>query len=146
MRIGIVGAGAIARSHLTEALAEHPGDVVAAVCDLNADVAEETAGLASGATAYKDWEAMLGGGGAGRRSSSARRRRHTSSRRPAAFERGIPSTSRSRSRDRLADGEAIVSAWRASGVPCAVGYQWRSLDVLDRAPRRAGRSVARACS
>jgi predicted dehydrogenase len=30
----------------------------------------------------------------------------------------------------LADGRAIVAAWQRSGTVCAVGYQWRSLDVL----------------
>ena len=32
----------------------------------------------------------------------------------------------------LDDGEAIVAAWRESGVLCSVGYQWRSVDLLDR--------------
>jgi myo-inositol 2-dehydrogenase/D-chiro-inositol 1-dehydrogenase len=30
-----------------------------------------------------------------------------------------------------ADGDAIVGAWERSGAVCAIGYQWRSLDVLD---------------
>ena len=30
----------------------------------------------------------------------------------------------------LADGRRIVEAWEASAAVCAVGYQWRSLDVV----------------
>src|SRR4029079_12252516 len=51
MRVGFIGAGAIARSHLG-ILADLPDTTVAAVCDLNSAVAEETAAAAGGATAY----------------------------------------------------------------------------------------------
>ena len=54
--------------------------------------------------------------------------RHRRSRRSPAASR---STLRSRSRAADADGEAIVEAWERSGAVCAIGYQWRSLDVLD---------------
>jgi myo-inositol 2-dehydrogenase / D-chiro-inositol 1-dehydrogenase len=49
-----------------------------------------------------------------------------------AFERGLPVYLEKPLARTAADGEAIVAAWRASGAVCAVGYQWRSVDVLDR--------------
>ena len=58
MRVGFIGAGAIARSHLG-ILADLPDVSVAAVCDLSPAVAEETAAAAGGATAYGDPGAML---------------------------------------------------------------------------------------
>ena len=57
MRLGFVGAGAIARRHV-EVLAGHPDAIVAAVCDAQVDVAGAMA-AATGATAYTDCEAML---------------------------------------------------------------------------------------
>jgi myo-inositol 2-dehydrogenase / D-chiro-inositol 1-dehydrogenase len=129
-RIGIVGAGAIARRHLT-ALAHHPEASVAAVCDLNAAVAEETAGLAGGSTAYEDWEAMLATEKLDAVFVCTPPAAHLGPA-AAAFERGIPVYLEKPLARSAGDGEAIVAAWRASGVPCAVGYQWRSLDVLDR--------------
>jgi predicted dehydrogenase len=130
MRIGIVGAGAIARRHLV-ALSEHPEARVAAVCDLNLAVAEDTAGLAGGATAYDDWEAMLSGERLDAAFVCTPPAAHLGPA-AAAFERGVPVYLEKPLARSAADGEAIVEAWRASGVVCAVGYQWRSVDVLDR--------------
>ena len=36
------------------------------------------------------------------------------------------------------DGVAIVAAWAAAEAVCAVGYQWRSLDVLAAVRRALG--------
>jgi myo-inositol 2-dehydrogenase / D-chiro-inositol 1-dehydrogenase len=130
MRVGIVGGGAIARHHLA-VLGEHSEIHVAAVCDVHAAVAEETAGLAGGATAYADWEAMLAAEALDAVFVCTPPAAHLGPA-AAAFARGIPvylEKPLARSAD---DGETIVDTWRASGVPCAVGYQWRSLDVLDR--------------
>jgi predicted dehydrogenase len=130
VRVGIVGGGAIARSHL-KALGDHSKVHVAAVCDVNAAVAEETAGLAGGATAYDDWKAMFAADALDAVFVCTPPAVHLGPA-AAAFGRGIPvylEKPLARSAD---DGETIVAAWRASGVPCAVGYQWRSLDVLDR--------------
>ena len=130
MRLGIVGAGAIARRHLI-ALAEHPEWSVAAVCDLSAAVAEETAALAGGSKAYEDWEAMLATEALDAVFVCTPPAAHLGPA-AAAFERGIPVYLEKPLARSAGDGEAIAAAWRASGVPCAVGYQWRSLDVLDR--------------
>ncbi|HET7171539.1 MAG TPA: Gfo/Idh/MocA family oxidoreductase [Gaiellales bacterium] len=130
MRIGIAGAGAIARRHLA-ALAEHPDASVAAVCDLNVAVAEETAGLAGGAAAYEDWEAMLAAERLDALFVCTPPGAHLGPA-AAAFERGLPVYLEKPLARSAADGEAIVAAWRASGAVCAVGYQWRSVDVLDR--------------
>jgi myo-inositol 2-dehydrogenase/D-chiro-inositol 1-dehydrogenase len=135
MRLGIVGAGAIARRHLT-ALAGHPEAVVAAVCDSNAGVADAMA-ASTGARAYGEWEAML----------DAERLDGVFVCTPpgvhlgptaAAFERGVPVYLEKPLARSLDDGEAIVAAWQTSGVLCAVGYQWRSLDVLDRVRAELG--------
>jgi len=48
----------------------------------------------------------------------------------AALDRGLPVYLEKPLARSLADGEAIVAAWERSGAVCAVGYQWRSLDVL----------------
>jgi len=130
VRIGIVGAGAMARSHLS-AIAEHAEARVAAVCDLDTAVARETAAMAGGAAAYDDPDAMF-----------ARERldavfvctppgAHLAAATPA-LERGLPVYLEKPLARTAADGEAIVQAWREAGVVCAVGYQWRSLDVIDR--------------
>lgn len=129
MRLGIVGAGAIARRHV-EVLARRPGAVVAAVCDAQAEVAGAMA-AATGATAYAEWEAMLDAESLDAVFVCTPPAVHLEPA-VAAFERGVPvylEKPLARSAD---DGRAIVGAWRASGVVCAVGYQWRSLDVLDR--------------
>jgi len=49
-----------------------------------------------------------------------------------AFARGIPVYLEKPLARTAADGAAIVKAWRESGVVCAVGYQWRSVELLDR--------------
>jgi myo-inositol 2-dehydrogenase/D-chiro-inositol 1-dehydrogenase len=129
MRLGIVGAGAIARRHLT-ALEGHPGAVVAAVCDANAEVAAAMA-AATGATVYAEWEAMLDAEHLDGVFVCTPPAVHLGPA-AAAFERRIPVYLEKPLARALEDGEAIVAAWRANGVVCAVGYQWRSLDVLDR--------------
>ena len=98
---------------------------------MNADVAEETAGLAGGSTAYQELEAMLAAEDLDAVFVCTPPAAHFGPA-AAAFERGIPVYLEKPLARSAADGKAIVSAWRASGVPCAVGYQWRSLDTLER--------------
>ena len=49
----------------------------------------------------------------------------------AALSQGMPVYVEKPLARTLADGLEIVAAWQASRAVCAVGYQWRSLDVLD---------------
>ena len=130
VRLGFVGGGAIARRHLV-ALAEHPEAAVVAVSDLDATVAEETAAAAGGDAAYVEWEAMLDAVRLDAVFVCTPPAAHLA---PAAgaLARGIPVYLEKPLARTAADGAAIVDAWRASGAVCAVGYQWRSVELLDR--------------
>jgi predicted dehydrogenase len=127
LRVGFVGTGAIAEHHLG-VLSEQAGVAIAAVCDLDegraAAVAERT-----GARAFSDWVAMLATEQLGALFVCTPPMHHAE---PAiaALERGLPVYLEKPLARSLADGEAIVAAWRETGTVCAVGYQWRSLDVL----------------
>jgi predicted dehydrogenase len=127
VRVGFVGAGAIAEHHLA-VLSELPDVLVAAVCDLDGRRANEVA-RRSGAQAFTDWEAMLADVRLDALFVCTPPMQHAG---PAiaAFKRSLAVYLEKPLARRLADGEAIVSAWRGSGAVCAVGYQWRSLDVL----------------
>jgi myo-inositol 2-dehydrogenase / D-chiro-inositol 1-dehydrogenase len=128
VRVAIVGAGAIARTHLghLEAL----GHEVAAVCD---PVPERARALAeaAGAEAHADWRPMLEAVRMDALFVCSPPPTHAP---PAcvALERRIPVYLEKPLARSLADGRDIVAAWEASGCVCAVGYQWRSLDVLGR--------------
>jgi myo-inositol 2-dehydrogenase/D-chiro-inositol 1-dehydrogenase len=130
MRLGFIGAGAIARSHLG-ILADLAGAEVVAVCDLNAAVAQETAAAAGGAAVHADPRAMLESEQLDAVFVCTPPGAHLAAA-VAAFERGLPVYLEKPLARSAADGQAIVEAWRASGAVCAVGYQWRSLDVIDR--------------
>jgi predicted dehydrogenase len=125
VRVAFVGAGAIARTHIG-LLAGPDGHEVVAVCDPIIDRAQAAS---PGARPYAEWEPMLdaerpdavfvcsppGGHAAPLLGALARRI-------PAYVEKPLART--------LADGLAMVAAWEAAGCVCAVGYQWRSLDVV----------------
>lgn len=126
MRIGLIGAGAIARRHVA-VLATRPDCDVVAVCDVDRARAES---LVAGAAAFGSWQELL--------------------EQPldavfvctppaahaepaiAAMRRGVAVYLEKPLARAAADGEAIVAAWRESGAVCAVGYQWRSLEVVRR--------------
>ena len=86
---------------------------------------------ATGATAYTDWEAMFEAEPLDGVFVCTPPAVHLGPAR-AAFERGVPVYLEKPLARSLDDGEAIVAAWRESGVLCSVGYQWRSVDLLDR--------------
>jgi myo-inositol 2-dehydrogenase / D-chiro-inositol 1-dehydrogenase len=127
VRIGFVGAGAVVEHHLA-VLAGQPGVEIAAVCDVDEARAQAVAAR-TGARPYTDWAEMLD-------------REHLDAlfvcvpptlHAPvavAALESHLATYLEKPLARTLADGEAIAAAWRASGTVCAVGYQWRSLDVL----------------
>jgi myo-inositol 2-dehydrogenase / D-chiro-inositol 1-dehydrogenase len=130
VRIGFVGAGAIVAHHL-QALAPEPDVTLAAVCDLDAERAAAVAGPA-GAAVHTDWRQML----------EAERLDAVFVCTPPAFhaepalaalERGHAVYLEKPLARGVDDGRAIEAGWRASGGLCAVGYQWRSLAVLERA-------------
>jgi myo-inositol 2-dehydrogenase / D-chiro-inositol 1-dehydrogenase len=126
LRVAIVGAGAIARTHLghLEAL----GHELVAVCD---PLPERARALAEpvGAEAHADWRRMLDAVRMDALFVCSPPPTHAP---PgcAALERGIAVYLEKPLARSLADGREIVSAWEASGSVCAIGYQWRSLDVV----------------
>lgn len=127
MRVGFVGAGAITEHHL-EVLSGQPEVDVAAICDVDAARAGLVADR-SGARAFTDWQEMLGTFELDALFVCTPPAHHAA---PAiaAFERGLAVYLEKPLARSPADGEAIVSAWQQSGAVCAVGYQWRSLDVV----------------
>jgi predicted dehydrogenase len=127
LRLGMIGAGWIAGSHL-ESVAALDGVAVTAVADLDLDRARRLAGAAS-ATAYDDWEAMLYGEKLDAILVCTPPMAH---RDPcvAAVERGLgvyleKPIARSRP-----DADAIRDAVKRSNAVVAVGYQYRAIDFL----------------
>lgn len=127
MRVGFAGAGAISEHHLA-VLAGRDGVEITAICDLDEARAR---GLAerSHARVFTDWEEMLAGGVLDALFVCTPPAHHAA---PAlaALGRGLPVYLEKPLARTVADGETIVAAWERSGAVCAVGYQWRSLDVL----------------
>jgi len=126
VRVAIAGAGAIARTHAGH-LAEL-GHVLVAACDPVVDRAQALAGPAGG-RAYAGVEAML----AAERPDAVvvcSPPAHHAEAALAAFALRIPVYLEKPLARGLGDGRAIAAAWRESGCVCAVGYQWRSLDIL----------------
>jgi predicted dehydrogenase len=127
VRVGFVGAGAITRRHL--GVLATRGDVeVAAICDLDADRAHAAADELE-AGVYVDWRTMLDEEGLDALFVCTPPESHAE---PAveALGRGVHIYVEKPLARTLADGSAIVSAWEESAAVCAVGYQWRSLDLL----------------
>jgi len=126
VRIGLIGAGAIARRHLG-VLSALDGVELAAVCDSDLARAES---VAAGAAVYGSWQQLL---------------EHPldavfvctppavhAQPAIAALRQGLAVYLEKPLARTADDGEAIVAAWRESGEACAVGYQWRSLALLGR--------------
>ncbi len=128
LRLGVVGAGWIVEKHLAS-LDVLGGARVAAVADLDGDraavVAERT-----GATAHRDWRAMLDGEALDAVLVCTPPRAH---REPAvaALERGLPVYLEKPVARDLEDARAIRAAVAAQAGVCAVGYQYRAIDFLD---------------
>jgi myo-inositol 2-dehydrogenase/D-chiro-inositol 1-dehydrogenase len=128
VRIGLIGAGAIARRHVG-VLATQPDCEVVAVGDV--DPARAEALVAPGGRVYTSGEALLEREQLDAVFVCTPPAAH---REPAiaALMKGVPTyLEKPLARD-LVDGAAIDEAWRDSGTVCAVGYQWRSLGLLDR--------------
>jgi predicted dehydrogenase len=126
VRIGLIGAGAIARRHIG-VLSTLEGVELAAVCDSDLARAES---IAAGAAVYGSWQQLL---------------EHpldavfvctppAAHAQPAmaAMQHGLAVYLEKPLARAAVDGEAIAAAWRESGGVCAVGYQWRSLALIGR--------------
>jgi myo-inositol 2-dehydrogenase / D-chiro-inositol 1-dehydrogenase len=126
VRVGIIGAGWIAAEHVTT-LRKLEGVSVVGVCDIDQTRARE---LANGAPAYTDWREMIA-----REKPEAvfvctppLTHRELA---VAALEQGLHVYLEKPIARGLEDARAIVDAAARSRAVCAVGYQWRGVEVLD---------------
>src|SRR5713226_6517564 len=125
MRVGLIGAGWIAAEH--HATLGRCADVeVVAVCDVDEARARELAGEAS---VYTDWRELLDREEPDAVFVCTPPLAH---REPAvaALERGINVYLEKPIARGSDDAQAIVVAADQSRAVCAVGYQWRAVDVL----------------
>jgi myo-inositol 2-dehydrogenase/D-chiro-inositol 1-dehydrogenase len=126
VRVGVIGAGWIAEQHL--ATLRGLDDVeVAAVCDVDEARARE---LAGGAPVYDDWRELieLEEPDAVFVCTPPLLHREMA---VEALERGIHVYLEKPIARGLDDARAIVDAAGRSDAVCAVGYQWRGVEVLD---------------
>jgi predicted dehydrogenase len=128
MRIGVIGCGWIAETHL--ASLEVLGEQVACVCDPDPARRAWAAGL-TGAEAFADWESLLERGEpeAVLVLTPPRLHREVTVR---SLERGLPVYLEKPVARDLADAHVIVAAAERTGVVCAIGYQWRAITWVPR--------------
>jgi myo-inositol 2-dehydrogenase / D-chiro-inositol 1-dehydrogenase len=128
VRVALIGAGAIARRHI-EILGRREDVTITAVCDTREERAGETA-RAVGARPYAHWEAMLDSEPLDAVFVCTPPEAHAA---PtiSALERHVSVYVEKPLARSAGDGLAIVSAWESVEAVCAVGYQWRSLDLLE---------------
>jgi myo-inositol 2-dehydrogenase / D-chiro-inositol 1-dehydrogenase len=126
MRVAIIGAGWIAAEH-SAVLARLGGVELAAVCDIDEQRARE---LAGSAPTYTEWLELYE-----RETPDAvfictppRLHREAA---VEALERGLHVYLEKPIARGLEDAAAIVQAAERSAAVCAVGYQWRAIEVLD---------------
>jgi predicted dehydrogenase len=131
IRVGVVGAGWIAREHrrVLESAAEAE---VVAVCDVDRERAEALA-TGTGARIYLNWRDLLDHEDLGALLVCTPPRSH---REPAtaALGHGLPVYLEKPIARTPEDAAAIVVAAERTGTVCAVGYQWHALDLLDDLP------------
>ena len=131
IRVGMVGAGWIARDHrgTLDSVAEAE---LAAVCDLGLDRARELA-AGTGARVYQDWRDLLDREDLGALLVCTPPRSH---REPAvaALSAGLPVYLEKPIARTPGEAAPIVAAAEHSGTVCAVGYQWHALDLLADLP------------
>jgi myo-inositol 2-dehydrogenase/D-chiro-inositol 1-dehydrogenase len=127
LSVGFIGAGAVTDHHL-KVIGGREDVAVAAICDLDATRAGAVA-EAVGARAYVDWRTMLGSEPLDALFVCTPPESHAE---PAVevIGRGLPVYVEKPLARTLADGVRIAEAWEAGESVCAVGYQWRSLDLL----------------
>jgi myo-inositol 2-dehydrogenase/D-chiro-inositol 1-dehydrogenase len=126
MRIGLIGCGWIAETHL-ESL-KTLGERVACVCDPDPQRLAWASG-ATGAEAFADWQALLERGRVDAVFVLTPPRLHREVT-VAALERSVPVYLEKPVARDLDDAQVIVDATAHSGVVCAIGYQWRAIEWL----------------
>jgi myo-inositol 2-dehydrogenase/D-chiro-inositol 1-dehydrogenase len=129
VRVGLVGAGWIAREH-RRVLDDAAGVELAAVCDTDLGRAAALAD-GTGARTYGDWRELLEREDLGALFVCTPPRSH---REPAvaALRSGLPVYLEKPIARTPSDAADIVAA--AAGTVCAVGYQWHALDLLLELP------------
>jgi predicted dehydrogenase len=131
IRVGVVGAGWIARQHrqVLESVADAE---LVAVCDLDVERAGELA-AGTGARVYQDWRSLLGREDLGALLVCTPPRSHAEPA-VAALRAGLPVYLEKPIARTVEDAAPIVAAAEQSGAACAVGYQWHALDLLGDLP------------
>ena len=129
MKVGLLGAGAIAHRH-AEVLGGLSGVEVAAVADTDPSRAGALADRV-GALPHPSLQSMFAAAPLDAVFVCTPPAVHAGSAIPV-LEQGVPVYLEKPLARTRGDGRAIVDAWRTSGTVCAVGYQWRSLDLVDR--------------
>lgn len=124
MRIGLIGCGWIAETHLETLSAL--GEQVACVCDPDPQRLAWATG-ATGAEAFGDWESLLERGRPDAVLVLTPPRLHREVT-VAALERGLPVYLEKPVARDLGEARVIVEAVERTGVVCAIGYQWRAID------------------
>ncbi len=139
LRAGIIGAGWIGRRHAAN-LASRDDVAVSAVSDVELGRAREVA-AESGGTAFADWREMLEQIPLDAVWVCTPPRGHTEPA-VACLDRGLALYLEKPIARSLDGARPIVAAARRERVVCAVGYQWRAVDVLEDLQRaQAGRPV-----
>lgn len=129
LRVGVAGAGWAAEQHCAS-VSVLPGARVIAVADTRREQARALA-LQLGAADYHCVDRMLGAEELDAVIVATPPGQH---RAPAvaALDRGVAAFIEKPIARSAEDGEAIVRAAERCGCVCAVGYQWRALDLLGR--------------
>jgi myo-inositol 2-dehydrogenase / D-chiro-inositol 1-dehydrogenase len=123
MRIGLIGCGWIAETHLANLKAL--GEQVACVCDPDPERRAWAAGL-TGAEAFADWESLLESGEPEALLVCTPPRLHREVT-VQALERGLPVYLEKPVARDLEEARVIVAAAERTDVVCAIGYQWRAI-------------------
>jgi predicted dehydrogenase len=138
MRIGLIGCGWIAETHM-ESL-EALGEEIACVCDPDPGRLAWATGR-TGAEGFADWGSLLERGRPDAVLVLTPPRLHRDVT-LAALERELPVYLEKPVARDLGDAGVIVDAVESSGVVCAIGYQWRAIDwVPDVRELFAGRTL-----
>ena len=131
IRMGVVGAGWIAREHrqVLDSVAEAE---LVAVCDLDRERAGELT-VGTGARIYTDWRDLLDREDLGALLVCTPPRSHAEPA-VAALSAGLPVYLEKPIARTPGEAAPIVAAAEHSGTVCAVGYQWHALDLLADLP------------